>query len=42
MWDQTNACDVSVDTINSAEDLAAAHFMVPDIVVEEDQEDGLY
>lgn len=27
IWGQTNPCDVSVDTINSAEDLAGAHFI---------------
>ena len=34
IWDHTNACDVSIDTVNSAEALASSHIVerVPDYI----------
>ena len=41
--DQTDLCDVLVNTINSTEDFTGFNFIAPDIIVEEQvEEDKFY
>ena len=42
IWDQTNSYNALVDTIKIAEDLAGAHVMGPDIIVEEEEDNRIY